>query len=220
MDYLYNFIISAFVGSGSALLIVHFLGKRLIEHRLSKDLERYKTELSEKTDVLKTQLGIFAHEQNVAISRVDAQRAEAIHNVYACIRDIINPISKISAGVPIVGGTPEQTIEFYFKNAQMAHTACGALANTMADLAIYFDNETYKEISSLAKSSMDAAAIYLQPLRKNIAEGAEASVLVEIAENGRSKLKIAFEQEITKKAKQLTAAFRCQLGITKPHADD
>jgi hypothetical protein len=213
MNFISDFVLPAFVGSGSALLLVYFLGERFLAHRLTKDLEHYKIELSERTNALKTQLGIFAHEQNVAISRIDAQQAEAIHLIYGRIRDIINPISKITAGVPIVGGTHEQSIKFYFEHAEKAHIACGLLANTMADLAIYFDNDTYKKMTEFVQTAMNASAIYLQPLRKNIAEGVDTLELIEIAENGRSTLNNSFEKDITQKVKHLTRLFRNQLGI-------
>lgn len=57
-------------------MLLHFFGQRFVDHRLRKDLERYRVEFAEKTEALKTQLSIFAHEQNVAASRVDAQGSQ------------------------------------------------------------------------------------------------------------------------------------------------
>ena len=200
--------------------MLQFFGDRLIGHRLSKDLERYKVELGERTDVLKTQLAIFSHEQNVATARVDSQRAEAIHKVYACMRAIINPVTSIAAGTPIVNGTVDQSVHFYFESAEVAHEACGDLANTLSNLAIYFDNETYKEVASFADDSMDAIARYLQPLRKLHAEGGSQPQLLAVAESSRAPLRQSLNQSMQPQAGRLTAVFRLLLGVEKPHAKD
>jgi hypothetical protein len=74
-DFLITFIPSALVGGGGAFALFKFMGERIINHQLSKDLEKYKVELSERTDVLKAQLAIFAYEQNIVLScRFTARR--------------------------------------------------------------------------------------------------------------------------------------------------
>jgi hypothetical protein len=213
MSFLSDLVLSALFGSGSAYLLIRFLGKRLLLHRLSKDIEHYKAELSGKADVLKTELAIFSHEQNVAISRVDAQRAEAIREIYGCLRRIIDPVSLIYSGSPMVGGTSEQYVDYYCGNAEEAHAACGRLANRMADLAIYFDNETYKNIAEFARLAMNGIAIYLSPLRKGIAQRASAESLLRLAEDGREVLKKCYDETMSPKMKFLTQAFRAQLGV-------
>lgn len=202
-------------GGAAGWALIHFFGQRLVDHRLAKDLERYRGELKENSEVLKSQLSIYAHEQTVAISRVDSQRSEAIHKIYRCMRDIVNPVTNIAVGTPIVNGTASQSAEFYLKNAEAAHAACGVLAHTMSDLAIYFDNDTYKTIANFAKVSMDAAAIYLQPLRPLVAMGHSSEQILEVAEVGRASLQEKFQTEITPVMKSLTATFRAHLGIER-----
>ena len=215
VNFLMTVVLPTFVGAGSAWLCVKFLAERLLTHRLSKDLERFKTELSERTDVLKTQLAIFSHEQNVANSRVDTQRANAIHTIYGCMRTIINPLSSIAAGVPIVDGTTDQLIDYYFGNGEEAHAACGNLANRLADFAIYFDNETYKEIAAFAKTAMDATAAYLHQLRKRKAEGATSAELLSLAEAERTNLRKSLVESVRPQAMRLAGIFRAQLGVDK-----
>ena len=53
-DFLSTVALPAFVGGGSAWLLLQYLGDKILTHRLSKDVERYKVELAAKTDVLKT----------------------------------------------------------------------------------------------------------------------------------------------------------------------
>ena len=212
-DFLTNIVLPAFVGGGSAWLLLQFLGEKIISHRLAKDLERYKIELTERTDVLKTQLSIFSHEQTVAISRVDSQRSEAIHKVYAAMREVINPATLLMSGTPFVNADEAHDLRFYGANAELAHAACGRLVNTLADLAIYFDNDTYKEVMLFVESSMDAIARYLHDLRQAEGEGAAVNQLLHIAEGNRTAFRRSFELSVNPRAKQLTGMFRQQLGI-------
>ena len=218
-DFLSTVALPAFVGGGSAWLLLQYLGDKILTHRLSKDVERYKVELAAKTDVLKTQLSIFAHEQTVAISRVDSQRADAIHKVYAALREIINPISLIVSGSPYVNAMTETSASFYVQNAESAHAACGKLVNTLADLAIYFDNETYKETMLFAEAAMNGAGAYLQDLRKADGEGESLEEILRIAETNRAQLKVANTSTITPRAKNLTSLFRQQLGVEQIKPD-
>jgi hypothetical protein len=215
VDFLVWAVVSTLVSGGTAWALLHFFGQRLIDHRLAKDLEKYKIELGEKTEALKTQLSIFAHEQNVAASRVDVQRAAAISNVYACIRDVVNPVSSIVAGSPIMNGTEAQSAQYYLDNAQSAHRACGVLANRLADLAIYFDNETYLKIRDFAKVAMDAAGKYLDSLLPLVATSHPAADILRVAEAGRAALREQFEKEMKTLAMQLAGVFRAQLGVER-----
>lgn len=216
IDFGINVVLPLVSGSGAGWLLIHFFGQRLVDHRLAKDLERYREELKENTEVLKSQLSIYAHEQTVAISRVDSQRSEAIHRIYRCIREVINPVTSITAGTPIVNGTPKQSADYYLEHAEAAHKACGVLANTMADFAIYFDNDTYMAIAKFSFEAMHSAAVYLQPLRPLVAQGNSADKILAAAEAGRPQLQEQFQTVLTPIAQSLTAIFRSHLGIERP----
>jgi hypothetical protein len=215
LGFLTSIVLPAFVSGGTAWLLLKFLSERLLAHRLSKDIERFKSELSERTDVLKTQLGIFAHEQNVALSRIDAQRADAIHCIFGCIRRVMNPVGRIVSGTPYVNGTHQQSVDFYTGNAEAAHAASGELCDALSDRAIYFDNDTYKQVAAFAEESANLVANYLRDLRKARAEGEAASKLLGIAEFGRVQLKEGLESQMTPRTQQLTGKFRVLLGIER-----
>lgn len=216
MAFFESFVIPGLVAGGTALAVLKFLGKRLFDHRLGKDFERYKTELGERTESLKTQLSIYAHEQNVQITRVDAQSAKAISSVYSKIRDVMNPLSLILSGSPIVAGSDRQSIAHYLEAAETAHAAVGRLANLTADHAIYFENPTYEKIVQFVKASGDSIALYLQQLRKASAEGQSECIILALAESGRGPLRSTYEAEIRPLHKELVAVFRHSLGIRRP----
>lgn len=206
--------------SGAGWALIHFFGQRLVDHRLAKDIERYREELKENTEGIKSQLSIYAHEQTVAISRVDTQRSEAIRNVYACIRGVINPVSAIVAGSPIMNGTPAQSAQFYFNHAQEAHRAVGVLTNRLADLAIYFDNNTYKKITTFHKAAMGATGSYLDSLSPLVANGRPADEILAVAEGRLPQIKEQFETAMKPEAAKLTGVFRPPLGIERQDRQD
>ncbi|TOC20168.1 hypothetical protein CGJ89_24310, partial [Vibrio parahaemolyticus] len=90
------------VGSGIAIGVMKFLSTKLVNQLLAKEMEKYRTELSERTEALKSKLAIFAHEQNIVASRVDSQKAHAIHEVYAAINNMCSPAAKIASGYPVM----------------------------------------------------------------------------------------------------------------------
>ena len=71
-------IFTAIGGAGVALGAAAWLSQKWLTHRLSKELETHKTQLTQKSEVLKTELSIYAHEQSVGLSRIDAQRSLAV----------------------------------------------------------------------------------------------------------------------------------------------
>jgi hypothetical protein len=215
VDFGLTVVMPALFGAGAGWVLLYFFGQRFVDHRLKKDLDRYQVELAEKTEALKTQLAIYAHEQNVAASRVDAQRSSSISNLYSCIRNVVNPTSSIVAGCPIQGGTTAHLADYYVRNAQEAHSAVGVLSNKLADLAIFFDNDTYLKIVAYAKVSMRATAEYLDTLLLLVANDRPEGEILAAAEAGRPTLKKLFEEEMKPKAMELAGIFRAQLGVER-----
>ena len=218
IDFGITVALPALSGGGAGWALVHFFGQRIVDHRLSKDLERYREELKENTEVLKSQLSIYAHEQTIAISRVDTQRSEAIRNIYACIRNVINPVSSIVAGSPIQNGTPTDSAQYYFACAQQAQDAIGVLSNKLADSAIYFDNHTYVKIIAFVKAAMGTTGMYLDSMSPLVAKSEPAENVLAIAEQGRPLVKEKFESTMKPAAAELIDIFRVQLGIERPIA--
>lgn len=213
VEFLGTVLVSVLASGGVAWALIQYFGDKIVAHRLTKDIERYKTELSSKTEVLKTQLSIFAHEQNIQLARVDTQRAKAIHEVYACICEVIESMANLEAGSPIVGGSDTVNVDFYVSNAESAHKRCGKLTDVLSKNAIYFENETYAEIVGFTSAAMNASAMYLQGIRREIATGANASRVLAIAESGRPEIKKAMAEKIKPRVGDLVSRFRKQLGI-------
>lgn len=210
--FLTDVVLPALAGAGAGWALLHFFGQRLVDHKLSKDLERYRIELSDKTEALKMQLSVTAHALNIAASRVDSQRATALHNIYAAIRKIINPVSSLIAGCPIQRGTALQCAKWYVDHAQEAHAAVGGLTTVMADNAIYVDNATYIKIGDFDKAAMAATGGYLDSLNP-IARDEPPEAVIAAAHANRVRLTELFNAEMKPRAIELAGIFRSVLGI-------
>ncbi len=217
---LLNVFIGALGGAGVALTGAWFLGGRLIEHRFAKEIERYKAGLSQKADVLKTELAIYAHERNIALSRVDAQRAKAIQEVYAALRAWVIPAARIVVGSPyqVEEEQEEADIRFYEQNAEEAHEAGKVLSNALADNAIYFDLETYTTVASLSAECAESIAKFLRPIRELQAEGCPPQQLWSYVEEDRKLIATVYSQRIMPAFQELTDRFRKALGVIRDKA--
>ncbi|BBA70827.1 hypothetical protein [Geobacter sulfurreducens] len=214
-DFIKELFLPGAVGAVAAIAALKFLSSKFVEQQLSKDLEKHKTELSQRTESLKTELSIYAHEQNVATSRVDSQRAEAIKNVYSAIRAWVNPTTIIISGSPLVNAAKETEFQFYAETAEEAHAASKRLADVLADHAIYFDEETYRELYEMSIICLEATAYFLRPIRKDIAEGKQAADSLNAIENERKKLSEVWETKLRPVNSIVTTKFRKSLGISR-----
>ncbi len=150
MNWLDSFAITLvpyFAGAGSLAAFLFFFGKRIFFHILSKDIEKYKSQLGEKAEVLKNQLSIYAFEQNVTYSRIDNQRATAIGQVFSAIRKWTKATSRLVSEFPIVNAAEEDYFNFYTEHAEEAHKSSTELSDMIADNSIYFDEELFGELA-------------------------------------------------------------------------
>ena len=53
ISFVENVVLPALIGAGGAWVVAGYLSKKLIEQKLSKELEGYKNQLSTKTEALK-----------------------------------------------------------------------------------------------------------------------------------------------------------------------
>jgi hypothetical protein len=210
---LQNILLPAIVGGGTAFAAIKFLGKRLIEHRLEKDIENFKTQLALRTEALKTELAIYAHEQSIMLSRVDAQKAEAIQKVYSVLVLWNQPVSQLVAGSPIRDGSDQMDLHFYKECAEKAHLIGKQLIDELVRNAIYFDPAIYKLMAETITSSIDAVASFLSPIRAGEAVGVDYEVLLEHMEKQRAKLVQLHKEKILPLHQDLIQEFRMLLGV-------
>ena len=185
-----------------------------LEADIEKEMEKYKTELHEKTAILKTSLSIYAKEQDIAYQRIDSQKADAINQIYKGICEVGRPLSKIIAGSNHVSKYSEDHIEFYETQAEEAHSASCNLLSLLVSYAIYLEEETYQQIADVASESGKVIANFLTVIRQNNHPGLDPDELFDLIEKDRATLKI-FEENYINMRYDITKKFRLLLGIEK-----
>jgi hypothetical protein len=215
INFLKDLAIPTLVSSGLALIILKSLSNKLINQLMQKEFEEYKTQLQEKTTLLKTSLSIYAEEQNIANQRIDNQRANAIHQIYSGIVQVARPLSRIIAGSHFVSDDEETHINFYNEWAEKGHSASSELSSLLVCHAIYFDESTYKQIADFSTISAFAIADFLKILRQNIAEGICPNDFLEKIEHGRVTIEKIHANQLKNMQYKLTSKFRSLLGIEK-----
>ena len=112
---------------GGALIVAAFsswLGKVWANRILEKDRAKYQTEI----EILKSDLNKSIHQHNVAVSRIDAQRADAIKTLYAYLLAWFEAVLEIRA--------PNKLSKIEDVDAIMQYQEWGnALKHTSEDLA-------------------------------------------------------------------------------------
>lgn len=138
-------------------ITIKFLLPRWFDHTLSKAIETHKDQLVQKTQVLKTDLSIYAHEQNVGLSRIDTQRSEAILDLWTLFcewqdvfLDITAPNNKLNQNLS------NASIE-YRKYAWKLVAASDELSLAARRCAIFFDQTTYQVIAGYGLAITEAS---------------------------------------------------------------
>jgi hypothetical protein len=201
-----------FGGGFSGFAAARYLATRFIEHRLAKDLEQYRNELAERTESLKTQLSIRAHEESVTITRVDLQRSTAVAAVYAAISDWRRKLVPLVQPPPPDQPSVNETVKFYAASAERALVAADAVRTTLIEHAIYFDLATYEKIFQLVSDARRMTENFLNPIRSALDDGTLPERILGSIEVSRARTLSWFEKYNEPLQAELLADFRRLVG--------
>jgi glutamate-1-semialdehyde aminotransferase len=213
-DFVQSAAWSFFIGGGAGLAIVAFLAKRLVEQALTARMERYKAELTQRSESLKTEMSIYAHEHTVALTRVDAQRAQAIERVYAAMCAWTTPAIALVSGTPLADPDEGDTWRHSCEQAESAHDAGKRLSALLVQHAIYLDTATYEKLATTTAQSTRMIADFLRIIRQAQAYGMEEETAPQL-EAERLKLAKQFERRITPLHQEVVGEFRRLLGVER-----
>jgi hypothetical protein len=213
-------ILASIVGGGFAGAgVAGYLARKLVEHRLEKDLERFKTELSERTEALKTQLSIRAHEESTALTRVDAERARAIASVFRGFRRWARPTIRLIAGTGGDVAGDEARILFLEAQGDAALSAVDRLLHSIADYAIYFEPETYQLLARVGTDTTKVTHRFIGRVRHARAIGLGPSATFAAVDQARQELAESYSATIVPNMNTLTEEFRRLLRTTRDSGD-
>lgn len=143
----FDFIVALVGGGTVGVVVIVLLSKRLLQLQLDKALEQYKTKLDHKSSVLKTELSIYAHEQNVGLSRLDAQRSKAIESIYTLITNWHEQFITITAPNDYFENSPELELSRFYDLAVKFAGLSEKLTLAIRNRAIYFDQTSYESVA-------------------------------------------------------------------------
>jgi len=155
-----NIFLTALGGTTVALAVAAFLGKHMIGFQVSRAIEKYKSELEQKSAALKTELSIYAHEQQVGLSRIDDQRSKAIQSIYNLITQWHDVFLDITAQNDNFEITPELEFNKFYGLSEKISRLSDKLSLSIRNHAIYFDEETYITISNYGATLTDLGLQY------------------------------------------------------------
>ena len=97
-------------GNAAFIIVLAFLGRRVIEQWLNRDIERFKSELCVTTDSglerLRGALQIAASEHSNLLSRLQDKRAEVIDELYGLLATAIAALTSYVAIFEFAGEPP------------------------------------------------------------------------------------------------------------------
>jgi len=207
-SWLIEALAAVIIGTGAGLAIVAFLARRIVDYNLERSADRFRAELAERTEALKVELGIRAHEYAVALSRVDAQRSEAINRIHAALRSWVKPTARIVAGCPIVNASTLDQLNYFRERAEEAHAAAMSLVDAVADNSLYLPGEIYEQVVDTVGRSTHASAAFLRVLRQAEAQQLEPTISLRDVAEARQRLAAIFHDELQPLHQDITAAFR------------
>ncbi|OFZ87182.1 MAG: hypothetical protein A2V78_04170 [Betaproteobacteria bacterium RBG_16_64_18] len=148
-------LLSAFGGAAVALAAAACLFRQWLKQQFAKELENYKAQLAQKSEVLKTELSIYAHEQNVGLTRIDAQRSEAILSLWAILGDWQDVFLDLTAPNQRLAQDPGRAIQRYQEWARKLMALSDKLSIEVRNRAIFFQQASYEPIAKYGMAVSD-----------------------------------------------------------------
>ena len=147
--------LTAFGGTSAALVVAAFLGKRFLDMQVSKAIERYKSQLEQRSAALKTELSIYAHEQNVGLSRIDEQRSNAIQEIYGLAMKWHDIYLEICQPNEPSWPDPQMKLQKYYNWATSFVKDAEDISVKVRDTAIFFEQSSYEIVAKFGAAAME-----------------------------------------------------------------
>lgn len=211
MEYL-DLFLSVVGGAVGGLLIAGGLGKRLLDIQVSRVTEKFKSELEQKSSILKTELSIYAHEQNVGLSRLDQQRSDAVCLIFGQTtkwHTILMEITKPQPKWPNKILVPK-----YAKYASQLMQEAEAITVALYSNAIFFSDISHGLIGDFGIQAMELSAGFYDKLHEIVGFPLRSEISDEefrLVEQERVSLYLKYIGEFDETRKQLILELRVLL---------
>ena len=196
--------IIASLGSGTIIVFAfsNWLGKVWANRILEKDRAKYATQI----ETLKSELNKSIHKHNVAVSRIDTQRATAIQELYAALIVWFEVSLEIRAPNKKLLNEKQLAIKKYQAWAKKLHSESENFAKLLMRFAIFLQLETYDIIARCGKA-ISALSIEFGDAVFNSKES-DIEKLFEIINIARQELENEYQSAFEPARKALVEEFR------------
>jgi len=210
-------ILSALGGGAAALAAAAWLFRKWLAHRLSLELETHKAQLVQKSEVLKTELSIYAHVQNVGISRIDAQRSEAILAIWAVLAEWHEVFVDLTAPNQQLNQDLFRALPKYQEWAKKLITVSNTLLVEVRNRAILVDQTTYEVIARCGLAVSDVTTDFYAASFEGVTLTAvqDTSSLFECVQLARENLRASAATNVQEFRNALVHEFRVLMKAEK-----
>lgn len=219
MDLLGSFL-GAIGGGAVALAAAAWLFRQWLKQQLAKEIESYKTELAQRTEVLKTELSIFAHEQNVGLTRIDAQRSEAILSLWNILGAWHEVFLDLTAPNQRLVQDPPRAIQRYQEWSRKQMGLSDRLSFKVRERAIFFQQSSYAAIAKCGMAVSEVTNDFYAATYEGVdlAAVGDAAAFLTIVEHERERLRELAKDNVTELRSALAYEFRVLMKAEKASA--
>jgi len=190
---------------GGALIVAAFstwLGKVWASRILEKDKLKYQGEMEK----IKSELNKKIHEHNVAVSRIDAQRADAIQKLYCCLVEWFEAALAIRAPNKLADGDAIDAISTYQEWAKPLRATSEKLEKISLLYTILLTEETYKKVAACGYTASMFSIEFCDVVFNN--ESLHPEEILNDIENARRKLEEKYIKDFEPAKEALINEFR------------
>lgn len=202
--------LTALGGTVTALAVTAFLGKRFIDLQVSKAIEKYKSELEQRSAVLKAELSIYAHEQNVGLSRLDEQRSKSIQEIYGLAMRWHDIYMEICQPNELNWSDDQIKLKQYYNLATSLVKEAEDISIKVRDSAIFFQQSSYEVVSRFGMAAMELSCSFYDKTfgKVDMSKDPNPKKLFPMIEGERKALSEASKEEFAQLQKTLVTELR------------
>lgn len=208
-------------GTSVVLLIAAYLGRRFLDIQVERAIKKYEAELNQKADVLKTELSIYAHEQNVGLTRIDAQRSEAILSVWAMLVKWQETFLDLTAPNCLLEKDAARAIQKYQEWARQLMDLSNRLSVDVRNHAILFDQAAYEAIARCGMAMNDVTDNFYAETYEavDLSTIPDAAIFLKRVSDAREKLRDSAKDRVEELRDALVHEFRLLMRTEKRQAN-
>lgn len=208
-------------GTAVMLAIAAYLGRRFMDIQVARAIKKYEAELTQKAEVLKTGLSIYAHEQNAGFTRIDAQRSEAILAIWEYLGEWHETFLNLTAPNRRLEKDVPNAIQKYQEWARQLMSLSDKLSVGVRNRAIFFDQAAYEVISRCGMAVTDVTNTFYAESYESVdlSTIADTATFLERIKQARKKLHDSAKDDLAQLRSTLVHEFRVLMSAEKQTSD-